>query len=151
MAVRPLRLFVRRQGLAAIKLMKMVHRLSHVVLVCTFASITLIGCSNRDDHKHPGLKTGKALFNHHCADCHGEDGTGKLADRTPANILTKKGHQGIVKYVTSNINPNRNMPVFSNMPYSEATKIASHLLSLRNTYNATPTSQKKLRALLIEP
>jgi len=116
-----------------------------------FALITLIACSNRDDHDHPKLKTGKALFNHHCAGCHSEDGTGKLADQTPANILTKKSHQEIAKYVTTDINPNREMPVFSTMSYSEASKIASHLLSLRKVYDATPNNQKKPRPLLIEP
>ncbi len=131
--------------------MNIVNNIFRAVLMSILASVTLIACSNRDNHDHPNLKTGKALFNHHCADCHGKDGTGKLADQTPANILTKRDHRGIINYVTSNVNPNRDMPVFSNMSHAEAAKIASHLLSLRNTYNATPNNQKKPRPLLIEP
>jgi len=131
--------------------MNIVNKPFQISLICMFALITLIACSNRDNHDHPKLISGKALFNHHCADCHGEDGTGKLADRTPANILTQKGHQDIVKYVTTESNSNREMPVFSTMPYSEASKIASHLLSLRKFYDTTPNNQKKPRPLLIEP
>ena len=111
----------------------------------------MTACSNRDDHNHPELKTGEALFNHHCAECHGEDGTGKLADRTPANILTQKNHQGIIDYIVSDINPERKMPVFRNMPASEASLIASHLLTLRRVYEATADEKKKNKSLLIEP
>jgi len=131
--------------------MKIIKQHSQIALICMLAFSTLTACSNRDDHDHPNLKTGQDLFNHHCAECHGEDGTGKLADRTPANILTKKGRLDIIKYVTTDINPARQMPVFDTMPHHEATQIASHLLTLRRGYNASPNDQKKPRALLIEP
>lgn len=136
---------------AKIVIMEFFKTTSQVSLICMVAFTTLIACSNYDNHNHPKIKIGEALFNHHCANCHGKDGTGKLADQTPANILTKKSHQDIVKYVTTSINSNRKMPVFATMPYSEATKIANHLLSLRKIYDATPNNQKKLRTLLIEP
>ncbi len=131
--------------------MKIIKQHSQVALICVLAFSTLIACSNRDDHDHPNLKTGQALFNHHCAECHGEDGTGKLAAQTPANILTKKDRLGIVKYVTTDTNPARQMPVFGTMPYPEATQIANHLLTLRRVYDAAPNNQKKPRPLLIEP
>ena len=131
--------------------MKIISQHSLTTLVCVLAFSTLSACSNHDDHNHPNLKSGEALFNHHCAECHGEDGTGKLAYQTPANILTIKGHRGIVDYVTTDINSNREMPVFSSMSYSEATQIASQLLTLRKVYDATPNNKKKPRPLLIEP
>jgi len=112
--------------------------------------ISLSGCS-RDRHDHPGLTTGAALFNHHCEECHGEDGTGKLVKATPANILTKLGRQGIISYITAGDKPGRNMPVFHTMPASEAAAIADHLLGLKRTYEETPPEKKKLRMLMVEP
>lgn len=131
--------------------MNIINKAWQAAFIAVLSFPMLSGCSNRDDHDHPSLKTGEALFNHHCAECHSEDGTGKLADRTPANILTRKSRQGIVNYVTRGSNPERKMPVFSSMSRSEAGKIASHLLQLRNAYNNSPNNKKKPRQLLIEP
>ena len=70
--------------------------------VCAIVGAALTACSkDRDHHDHPDLTTGEQLFNYHCAECHGEDGTGKLVDRTPANILTTKNLQGIVDYMVN--------------------------------------------------
>ncbi len=106
----------------------------------------LTACSSRDDHDHPNLKTGADLFNHHCAECHGEEGTGKLVSQTPANILTRRSRDGIAKYITTSVNPQREMPVFSTMP-----AIASHLLILQQLYEATPNNMKKPQVLMIAP
>lgn len=111
----------------------------------------LSGCSNYDNHDHPELRSGEALFNHHCARCHGEDGTGLLIKQIPANILTKRGVMGIVNYVTTNVNPNRKMPVFRAMSYSEAAVIANRLLKLKQIYDEKPNEKKKYRKLMIEP
>jgi mono/diheme cytochrome c family protein len=111
----------------------------------------LTACSNRDDHDHPDLTTGEQLFNHHCAECHGKDGTGMLEKRTPANILTRKSRDGIVNYITTDVNPQRKMPVFKNMPNAEAVAIANHLLKLRQKYQQTPYNQKKPQELMIKP
>ena len=111
----------------------------------------LTACSDFDDHNHITLKSGEELFNHHCEDCHGVDGTGKLVTQTPANILTHKGRDDIISYITSNVNPERTMPVFSTMPYAEATAIANHLLRLQQQYEALPLNKKKPQQFLIEP
>ncbi len=125
--------------------------LSITLVIALIITGALTACSSRDDHEHPDLKSGEALFNHHCAECHGEDGTGKLVSQTPANILTKRGRDGIVKYVTTNINPQREMPVFSTMSFTEAAAIATHLIKLQQTYEATPNNMKKPQVLMIEP
>jgi len=119
-----------------------------VVIAC----LVLAACSKYSDkHDHPHLVTGEALFNYHCSACHGQDGTGMLADQTPANILTLRGRDGIIEYITQPVNPNRKMPVFANMPPAEAAKIASHLLELKKAYDKKPFNQKKPEELMIQP
>ncbi len=114
--------------------------------------IALSACSSYDDtHDHPNLTSGKQLYNRHCVDCHGKDGTGLLADRTPASILTHKSRDGIADYIRKGGQQGRNMPVFKNMSAAEASKIASHLLSLKQTYNSLSDKERKNPQLLIEP
>ena len=48
-----------------------------------------------------GIGTNEQLFNFHCAECHGVQGTGKLINGTPAIILTKKGPSEITTYITT--------------------------------------------------
>jgi len=113
--------------------------------------IMLTACTSFDEHDHPDLKSGEDLFNHHCETCHGVDGSGKLVSGTPANILTERGRDAIVNYITSNVNPQREMPVFSAMPYAEAIAITSHFLVLQRDYDALPLNKKKPLELMIEP
>jgi len=129
------------------------HYSSAATGLCAALFITILGaCSiEHDNHEHPELTTGEAFFNHHCAECHGEDGTGRLVSQTPANILTRRGKGGIVNYITLDINPQRKMPVFSAMPHAEASAIASYLLELQQRYEAAPLNRKKPQALMIEP
>jgi len=122
------------------------------LLMTVIMTTVLLACSaDYDDHDHPRLTTGTELYNHHCADCHGEDGTGKLVDRTPANILTKRSRDGIVSYIIADAHGRQDMPAFRTMPYSEAIAIADHLLVLQRLYAETAAEKKKLRALMIEP
>lgn len=128
--------------------------MKQIVLLSVYL-ITLIllsGCS-RDHHNHPTLTTGQQLFNHHCAVCHGKDGTGRMVDATPANILTKKNRTDIARFIISGEGEEheRRMPIFKNMPYPEADRIAKHLLELKRIYNKTKIKEKKYRRLLIEP
>lgn len=118
---------------------------SHIYIIVLIASF---GCS-RDHHDHPDLTTGKELFDYHCAECHGKEGTGRLVDVTPANILTKKGRNEIIKFVMSSAEHDRSMPVFKTMPEREAGRIANHLMELKDIYNKS--EKRKFRELLIEP
>ncbi len=136
------------------------HDRSHQVNTCSYwvtgalilCLIIFTGCSRSvDDHNHPELKTGKQLFNHHCSSCHGDDGTGRLADQTPANILTFRGRDGIVEYITTTVRGDRAMPVFKQMPRAEAVLIASHLLQLRKRYERISPANKKPEELMIRP
>jgi len=109
--------------------------------------VSVSGCS-RDQHDHPDLTTGEQLFNYHCAECHGVQGTGNLFDGIPANILTQKNHQGIITYITTDTGHERKMPVFSTMPAEEAKIITDHLLTLQKTYDKNGS---QIKQLLIEP
>ena len=114
--------------------------------------LVLTACSKySDNHDHPHLVTGEQLYDHHCSRCHGKDGTGRLADQTPANILTFRGRDGIIEYITRPVNPNREMPVFANMPAAEAALIASHVLALKAEYDKQPFNKKKPEELMIQP
>lgn len=121
-------------------------------LAATLIAALAAGCgAGRDDHDHAELTTGEQLFNHHCAKCHGEDGTGRLVDRTPANILTRKDAEGIVDYLLTDTGNGRKMPVFATMPRGEAYEIADYLLELRQRYFSLPENRHKNRELLIDP
>lgn len=117
-----------------------------ILLVLVVGSV--FGCS-RDHHDHPNLSTGEQLYNYHCAECHGEKGTGNLFEGIPANILTEKSEQGIIEYMTTGTGHERDMPVFATMPDEEARLIAEHLLTLKKTYEEGKGPQ--LRELLIKP
>ena len=129
-----------------------VNRLYRNLWLLAAVATLLCACVRHpDDHDHPHLVTGEALFNYHCSGCHGKDGTGMLADQTPANILTYRGRDGIIEYMTRPVNPQRKMPVFAAMPPSEAAKIASHLLQLKKAYADKPFNEKKPEELMIRP
>lgn len=110
--------------------------------------VSLFGCS-RDHHDHPDLTTGPELYTYHCAECHGEEGSGKLFDGIPANIFTKKNPQEIMTYLTTETNHNREMPVFKTMPADEARLITDHLMYLQFHYD--PKTGNNPRQFLIEP
>jgi cytochrome c553 len=109
--------------------------------------VSLSGCSG-DQHDHPNLTTREQLFNYHCAECHGEQGTGKLFDGIPAIILTNKSPSEITKYITTETGQERAMPVFSTMPADEAKIITDHLLELKKIYDKNGL---QIKQLLIEP
>jgi len=122
------------------------------LIICgLIAAMLMLACTARDRHDHPDLVTGEQLFNYHCEECHGVDGTGKLFEQTPANILTRRDLNGIVAYITTPVNPQRKMPVFKTMPRAEAEMIARHLLSLQQAYAGMKDGDKKPRLLMIEP
>ena len=130
----------------------MTRILLHRAMACLFVGLVLTACSkDRDRHNHPDLTTGEALFNYHCAECHAADGTGRLVDRTPANILTTKDIRGIIDYIISDTGRGRKMPVFATMPRSEAAMIASYLIELKNKYDSEGENQRKNSELLIKP
>lgn len=134
-------------------MVRCLHRQGSIAWVGIICLVLLSSACSKysDDHDHPHLVTGEQLYDYHCSGCHGKDGTGMLADRTPANILTLRGREGIIEYITRPVNPNRKMPVFTHMPPAEAALIASHLLALKDAYDRQPFNKKKPEELMIQP
>ena len=116
--------------------------------ICACIIMSASGCSE-DQHDHSNLTTGEQLYNHHCAECHREDGTGILFDSLPANILTQKSPQEVITYITTGTNHKRLMPTFKTMPPDEAELITEHLVKLKTDYEKGPRNKPK--QLLIEP
>lgn len=116
-------------------------------LVLSMMVMSVSGCS-QDQHDHPNLTTGEQLFNYHCADCHGVQGTGNLFDGIPANILTQKSPEEISTYITTETGHEREMPVFTTMQAEEAKAITDHLFTLKKTYDKNGS---QIKQLLIEP
>lgn len=121
---------------------------SALFYLCVGILMSAYGCSE-EQHHHPDLTTGEQLYNHHCAECHREDGTGILFDSLPANILTQKSPQEIITYITTDSNHTRLMPAFTSMPADEAELITKHLVKLKIDYEKGAKSKPK--QLLIEP
>ena len=117
------------------------------LLLWAIIVVSVFGCSP-DHHDHPNLTTGEQLFNYHCVECHGVQGTGSLFDGTPANILTIKSSEEIITYITTETGERREMPVFGTMPADEAKAITNHLLTLQKTYDK---KSSQIKQLLIEP
>jgi len=126
---------------------RMQGTLMRFLLLAAMIVVGLSGCS-RDRHDHPDLTTGEQLFNYHCAECHGVQGTGSLFDGIPANILTQKSPHEIITYIITDTGPERKMPVFSSMPAAEAKIITGYLFMLQKTYDNTGS---QIKQLLIEP
>ena len=117
------------------------------LLLWAVVVVSLSGCS-QDQHDHPTLTTGEQLFNYHCAECHGMQGTGNLFEGIPANILTQKSHQEIIHYITTETGHKRDMPVFTTMPLDEAKVITDHLITLKKSFDKNGS---QIKQLLIEP
>ncbi len=97
--------------------------------------IILVTACSKDQHDHPELRTGEDFFNAHCAGCHKPDGTGLFLKGIPANISTNKNISEIILYIKQGEQSSHSkMPVFKTMPDAEASKIARHLLTLKNSY-----------------
>ena len=113
-------------------------------LLFALSLLTVLSACNRDPHDHPELTSGKQLFQHHCANCHGEAGMGTFLKGVPATIATRKTQTEIVLYLQQGPHTfNRKMPIFTNMPDKEAFKIARHLLELRRSYYNVPANRDK--------
>ncbi len=107
--------------------------------------IIFITACSKDEHDHPELQTGEDFFNAHCAGCHKPDGTGLFLKGIPANISTNKNISELILYIKQGGQSNHSkMPVFKTMPDAEASKIARHLLVLKNRYIDNKDNKNKL-------
>jgi len=110
----------------------MVKNFDHMkyTLLTLILTITLPACS-KDKHDHPELTTGQQLYQHHCAECHNENGKGQFLSGVPANIAISKDSSDIINYLKTRKKHDTQMPVFKTMPLPEAKKIVKHLEQLQ--------------------
>ncbi len=99
-------------------------------------TLALTACNSGGDlHDHPNLKTGKQLFEFHCASCHSKDGHGQFLKAIPSNRDTKLSIQQIVTHIRKNkTGEKRTMPLFAKMGSDEARKIALYLMDLKKQH-----------------
>ena len=95
------------------------------IYIIFLGSIFLTGCS-RDLHDHPGLVTGKQLFEHHCAECHKTSGMGTFLKGVPANKDTKLSTWQISHKLRMGDSAGA-MPIFETMSVDETMKISTYL------------------------
>lgn len=100
------------------------------ILAGLFLSLAMSGCQQAESPApFEGTRTGKALFNHYCADCHGADGSGNVLRRVPANWDTDLSRSQIIRKIRHG-GPDSNMPAFEQLSRSDARAIAEHLRNL---------------------
>jgi len=94
-------------------------------------TLLLTGCStDRDEHDHSGLSSGKALFEFHCSECHRSSGDGNFLAGIPANRGTELSSAQVISFMRGAHRENSAMPKWTSMPDAEAAMIASYLKSL---------------------
>ncbi len=85
-------------------------------------------CDQGGAHDHPQLKTGEQFYNHHCAACHQRSGEGAFLDGIPAVKYTTMRIGQIVDHIYGHGRiDDTQMPVFSEMSYHEAERIAVYV------------------------
>ena len=89
----------------------------------------LAGCE-KDAHDHPGLVTGKQLFEYHCSSCHKKTGEGNFLLGVPSNKNTELSVGQVSHKITSNEVAGNKMPVFKNMSAEESRKISAYVKTL---------------------
>jgi len=100
-----------------------------IFLLFIAITLTLVGC-DKDIHNHPHLVTGKQLFEHHCATCHRETGTGDFLKGVRANKDTKLSMRQIAHKVRKSESEKRKMPLFPMMSTEEVALIANYVKRL---------------------
>lgn len=105
--------------------MRRIHPLFWSIIL----AVVLSGCG-ADQHDHPDLVTGQALFEYHCAPCHKADGSGVFLKGAPANRDTDLSVWQIIHKVQQGTDEKSAMPSFEKMPQQEAAKIAVYLKQL---------------------
>jgi mono/diheme cytochrome c family protein len=74
---------------------------------------------------------GRKLFQRHCAECHGADGTGRKKAATLALPLVQAQPDGVLHWKITNGNPDRGMPSFSRLPELQRWQLVLYLRTLK--------------------
>lgn len=104
-----------------------------ILLILTAVFFIIAGCDH-DNHNHPELTTGEDFYLYHCANCHGDVGTGEFLQAVPANIVTTMSCEQLSWFIRSEHDAYPDMPVFSAMSAQEARLIACHVKKLQEEF-----------------
>lgn len=86
----------------------------------------LTGCG--DEYDTPDLKTGKQLFDYHCAECHQQTGEGAFLRGVPPVRYTGLTYRELVKLIQGHDrHEGSRMESFEGMPKAQAEKIAIYV------------------------
>lgn len=98
-------------------------------VIATIAALCLPLLGGCMDDKPKSSASGESLFNHYCANCHQQSGTGSFLEGVPANRDTKLTQQEVVNLVLYGREDKPGMPQFRDqLTPTQAKKVAEHLL-----------------------
>jgi len=105
-----------------------------LIFVTALSVFVLVACSRDDDHRHPQLKTGRQLYQHHCASCHLDAGDRTFVKGIPAVKDTSMTYRQMTDHIRGHGRAGDSlMPEFSSMSQKEAEAIAIYI---RNSLGA---------------
>ncbi len=81
-------------------------------------------------HKPEAVAGGKKLFQRHCAECHGESGTGIKRAANFQLPVVQQQPDGVLFWKITNGNPDRGMPSFSRLPELQRWQLVLYLRGL---------------------
>jgi mono/diheme cytochrome c family protein len=101
-----------------------------IALVVLFGGV--MGCAPPPEHDHSQLKSRGALYEFHCAECHGLDGRGSGESAAQGNLFSKRmPYIEMVGRITSRDELAHTDPMFDTMSRSEAKLIIDYVFELR--------------------
>lgn len=92
--------------------------------------LALTGCGESSPPPSASA-SGEQLFNHHCAGCHRQEGTGNFLRGIPANALTHMDIDDVVDLIRRGDPEKPKMPAFRELSRYQAERITLHLWELR--------------------
>ncbi|WP_417594314.1 c-type cytochrome [Oceanospirillum sp.] len=99
-------------------------------ILLLLASLLLSGCFYNDDPP-PTSATGKQMYTEYCASCHKANGLGKFLMGIPANAAHRLSRAEVIKLIREGDPRYPRMPVFPQIKFSQADKIAHYLTELK--------------------
>lgn len=82
---------------------------------------------------------GRKLFRRHCAQCHGEDGSGLKRAADLQLPVVQEQSDGALFWKISNGNPRRGMPSFNDLPEAQRWQLVLYLRTVRPAAPPVPT------------
>lgn len=102
--------------------------MTNVRIGAVFLGVLIVSACSSDEHDHPDLVTGQALFEYHCAGCHRSNGGGNFLKGIPANRHLEMSFAAARHQIHDG--SERGMPAFETMSEEEANTIIAYIREL---------------------